>query len=464
MSKRLWIAIVLGCAAVLAVLLLRYSSSDRAFGRNGEPALTRTVAAERGDIRLVISADGQVEAINIVEIKSKASGEIIHLPWESGDRVREGEVLAQLDPTTAKTTLRQAEADLEVAKAKVELMKKTLERKRKLLEKGLISEEDYDRAVLDSRQAEAELVSAETRKENADEKLKDTTVRAPISGIILEKRVEEGQIIASGVSLYSAGTTLLSLADLSKVRVVANIDETDVGRIHEGVDVTITVDAYPQEVFHGKVLKIEPRAVLEQNVITFPVVTEITNPSGKLLPGMSAEMEVVADERRQVVCLPSEAVYDTKSLHILAAELGVDLPEAQTGNLRAPSTAKPDGGKPIDPRSPKAGEVSPGRQRRGLAAPPGGRFHAEGAGGRAAGAAFSNSRFAPRYVLLEKDGKLEARRVLTGLDNYEKVEILKGIEEGDRVLLVTQSRALQDQQRFKERFRQMRGMPGTKKS
>jgi HlyD family secretion protein len=425
------------------------------------------VSAAIGDINLIITADAEVEAINVVEVKSKASGEIISLPWESGDHVEEGAVLAQLDTRTVLTQLSQAEADLEVARANIELMQKTLERKKDLREKGLISEEEYDRAVLEARQAEAALVAAQAQKENADERLEDTTLRAPFSGVILDKHVEEGQIIASGTSLYSAGTTLLTLAELSRVRIVANIDETDVGSIREGVDVSITVDAFPEKSYRGRVLKVEPRATLEQNVITFPVVTEIDNADGKLFPGMTAEIEIVAEERNSVLTLPSEAVYDAKTIRILAAQFDVTIPNApnaggqtkpgQPGQKPAPGAGGGPGGRPNLPREQMM------QMRAGVAqggGDPQARQRMPGVGsGEQAGMTGKPS---IGFVLLKRGDSLEVKRVLTGLNNYEQVEILRGIGEGDEVLLVTQSRALLDQQRFRERFQQSRGMPGTR--
>ena len=471
MSRRSWIGVAVVVAiVVIVIVVLRLQRSGNLTGGMLGSSFTQTVSAELGNISLIITADGEVEAINVVEVKSKASGEIISLPWESGDYVKEGDVLAQLDTRTVLTQLSQAEADLEVAKANIELMRRTLKRQGDLRNKGLISEEEYDRTVLETRQAEAALVAAEAQKENADERVEDTTLRAPFSGVILDKQVEEGQIIASGTSLYAAGTTLLRLADLSRVRIVANIDETDVGRIREGVGVTITVDAFPDQTFHGEVQKVEPRAILEQNVITFPVVTEIDNPDGKLLPGMTAEVEIVAEERNNVLTLPSDAVYDAKTIRLFASQFGLEVPETPRPGAGGPAAA----GQSVENAEPGAGR-GPGAQtgmtreqmmqmrarfaREGRTPP----FMQGSAGAGSTGLAGTVGKPGVGFVLLKKGDSLEVKRVITGLNNYEQVEILRGITAGDNVLLVTQSRALLEQKLFRERFQQSRGIPGTRR-
>jgi HlyD family secretion protein len=191
-------------AAVAVAGWLYFSSGDEPSASSFD--LTRYGMATRGDLTVSISAVGAVEPIHAIEIKSKASGEIIELAFEEGDFVSEGELLVRLDPTTVRNEYDQAKADFEVAQVTLEQRGKDLKRQKDLYDRGLISETDYDAARLSYEEANSQHVRARAALSTNTERLEDTEIRSPISGLVLSRQVEEGQIISSGTSSVTGGT------------------------------------------------------------------------------------------------------------------------------------------------------------------------------------------------------------------------------------------------------------------
>jgi len=206
------------------------------------------------DIVVSASAAGSVEPVRTVEVKSKASGEILEVRVETGDRVRPGQLLVKVDPRVPQNALRQAEADLEVAKAQLTNAEAQFRRSEELYKSQSITETEWETAVLNSANAKAQLVRAERSAEDARISFEDTDVRAAIEGTIIEKAVEVGTVISSATSNVSGGAVLLRMANLDTVQVRSLVDETDIGKIEAGMAVQITVDAYPNRPFRGQVL------------------------------------------------------------------------------------------------------------------------------------------------------------------------------------------------------------------
>ena len=186
----------------------------------------------------------------------------------------------------------QAQADLDVARARVANATSQKRRGDELYKSQSITEQEHETALLDYANAKAEEVRAQVAVENAKDQLDDTNVLAPITGTIIEKSVERGQVISSPTKDVGGGTVLIKMADLNLVQVRTLVDETDIGKIQPGQSATVTVDAFPNRPFHGEVLKIEPQAQTEQNVTMFPVLVRIDNRQGLLRPGMNAEVEI----------------------------------------------------------------------------------------------------------------------------------------------------------------------------
>lgn len=290
------------------------------------PGLT-TMPALRDDLRLVAEATGLMEPVRTVEVKSKASGEILRLHVDTGDQLQPGALLAEIDPRDVRNDFNQADADLNVAQARVEISSAQLERSRLLLEAGVITEAEHESANLDFANARANLVKATTSKELAELRLSDVTIRAPMAGTIIQKSVEEGQVIQSASQNVSGGTTLFMMANLDEMQVRTLVDETDIGQISAQLTATVTVEAFPGRTFQGIVDKIEPQAEVQQNVTMFAVIVMIDNRGGLLKPGMNAEVEILVAERPDALLIPNNALVQFQEMAPAAMVLGMD-PEA----------------------------------------------------------------------------------------------------------------------------------------
>ncbi len=301
-----------------------------------EVPIFQLVPVSNRDITILASAAGSVEPILIVEVKSKASGEILDVRVETGDEVTRGKLLVRVDQRIPRNGLTQAEADLEVAQAQLSNAEAQLRRAQALYETQSITEQEFDDARLGQANATASLVRAERSKEDAAIAFEDTEVRAPAGGIILERNVEVGSVIQSATSGVSGGQVLLLMANLDTVQVRTLVDETDIGKISPDLRVNIRVDAYPNQPFQGRVLKIEPQAVTEQNVTMFPVLIRIPNEDGLLRPGMNSEVEIRVASRQGVLTVPDAALRTSNDFASAAAVLGLDIEtvEAQLHDAR----------------------------------------------------------------------------------------------------------------------------------
>jgi HlyD family secretion protein len=266
-------------------------------------------------LEVSIEASGIIEAISSIEIKSKASGEILYLGAEVGDFVKKGAVLGQIDQRTPTNILNQSKSDLEAAKVRLENAKSQFDRGMELHDNGSISDKAYEDIQENFAQAKSTLVRTEVTFENAKIALDDTVVRSPISGTIISRPVEVGQVISSPTSAVGGGTLLMTMADLSKVRVRALVDEIDVGKVSIGQTVSIKVAAYRDKEFFGTVAKIEPLAKIEQNVTTFPVLIDIDNKDNLLLLGMNTDVVIEILNKDVAMSAPSMSLRTRKDIY-----------------------------------------------------------------------------------------------------------------------------------------------------
>jgi HlyD family secretion protein len=284
----------------------------------------QAIPVSRRDIVVSASAAGAVEPVTTVDVKSKASGEVVAVYVETGDQVRPGQPLVRIDQRVPLNALRQAEANIEVATAQLANADAQLKRAEELHKSAAITDQEYEAARLQAAQAKAQLVSAERNLQDSRISYEDTDVRAAISGTIIQRAVEIGTVISSAMSNVGGGTVLMQMANLDTVQVRALVDETDIGKIQPGMDVTITVDAFPNRPFRGIVLKIEPQATVQQNVTMFPVLVRIPNEGALLKPGMNAEVEVHVGNRSQVLAIPNAALRTQRDVSSAATVLGLD--------------------------------------------------------------------------------------------------------------------------------------------
>ena len=281
-------------------------------------------------LELSIEASGVIEAISSVEIKSKASGEILLLGAEVGDTVEKGSILGQIDQRTPKNILDQAKSDLEASKVRLDNAKSQYERGKELHENASISDKDFEDIQEGYAQAKSTLVRTEVTYENAKIALDDTIVRSPVQGTIISRPVEVGQVISSPTSAVGGGTVLMTMADLSKVRVRALVDEIDVGKVSIGQVVSIKVAAYRDKEFFGVVSKIEPQAKIEQNVTTFPVLIDIDNDENLLLLGMNTDVVIEVLNKEVSLSAPTMSLRTRKDIYTAASILNISKEKIDT--------------------------------------------------------------------------------------------------------------------------------------
>lgn len=405
--------------------------------------MQRTTAIQRGNLQALVSATGKVEPIKKVEVKSKASGQIIAMPVEEGDRVQRNALIARIDETDLRNAYDQALADLNLAKATLAQSTSNVKRQEELFNRGLLSQAEIDQVKLEEVRAKAQEVKAEIELSTTEIRLKEAIVRSPIDGIILQKDVEAGQIIASGINSVSGGTLIVTVANMDSVYVQAEVDEVDIGQVSLGQSAKVVADAFPDDTFHGKVLRVAPLATVEQNVTTFNVTIVVENPGSKLKAGMNTSIDLTVADRRDVILAPKQAVKDFPDIQ---AQLAVMYSNDST------MTGRWGGGNRM-PDSARA------RMRGQLAAnggPPGGGLPMFGRDGGA-----SNGQAPRKFVLVKNQGRFVPRRVQIGVSNFDYAEIISGLQEGDSVLVFSASRAGAARQAFMDRMRSMNSFGST---
>ena len=287
--------------------------------------------ATNKSLELSIEASGEIEAISTIEIKSKASGEVLFLGAEVGDYIQKGSILAKIDQRTPNNILAQAEADLGLSKVRLENAKSQLVRGEALHSEGSIADKDFEDIQENYASAQSAVVRTQVSLENANISLDDTIVRSPTEGTIISRSVEVGQVISSPSVAVGGGTVLMRMADLGSVRVRALVDEIDVGKVRVGQDVSIKVSAYRDRQFFGKVAKIEPLAKVEQNVTLFPILIDIENKENLLLLGMNTDVIIQILDENVSLSIPTSSLRTRKDIKSAAALL--EMPEEQVNTF-----------------------------------------------------------------------------------------------------------------------------------
>ena len=378
----------------------------------------QSTPAETRGMRITAEASGQLEPVLKVEVKSKASGEILELFVDSGDEVEEGDTLARVDPRDVENAWDQAVADYQVAQVRRDLAKEQLDRSRDLLAAEVITMQEFESRELEHANAEAAFVRAETNRELAALRRTDVTITAPMSGTILEKLVEYGQVIQSATQNVSGGTTLFMMANLDNMRVRTLVDETDVGKLAAGLAATVSVEAFPDRPFQGYIEKIEPQAIAQQNVTMFPVIVLLDNSSGLLKPGMNAEVEVLVDERTATLAVPNNAIVQPQEVQAAAEVLGMD-PDAVSIDFQAFGALMGQAAT----RFAELGGSNAGGNRMAAGGMPGGRGGAAwgGAGGEAQGTAADDGEAADGDDMADgAAGETEATNGMPSMDEIRQ--------------------------------------------
>jgi HlyD family secretion protein len=424
-------------------------------------ALYEEHPVERRTIVVSASAAGVIEPVRTVDVKSKASGEIIELKVETGNNVKTGQLLALVDPRQPQNTLSQAEADLNVAKAQLEINQTKLERAKTLFESHAITEAEYEDTRLSYVTANAQVVRAQTDLENARIQMDDTRILASVDGTIISKNVELGTVISSPTRDVGGGTVLFTMANLDTVQIRTRIDETDIGKVRPGLEATITVDAYSDRRFDGVVLKIEPQATIEQNVTMFPALVRIANPGHLLMPGMNAEVEIHIGERENVLAIPYSALRTPRDAASAASVLGLDPSVLDSLKTRRPSAAAAPAAAGAPANLAKGSAPSNSGMKGGPGSGAGNWRGGGGDGGRFGHGPGSASGGGGSYIVfVVRDGKPMPVMIKTGLTDLDYIEVLDGLSETDTVIVLPSASLIASQDEMRERIQRMTGGGG----
>ena len=308
------------------------------YGRKPPQPTVMTAAVTRGDVADTVGATGTLQAVTTVQVGTQVSGTIQELHADFNSLVKKGQVIARLDPSLFATQIEQARANLIRAQADLERLKVTLDdarmklnRARELAGRQLIPQSELDTAEVNTRSVDAQIRSSQAQVTQAEASLNQnqvnlahTVIEAPIDGLVISRNVDVGQTVAASMS---APTLFILAADLTKMQVVANLDESDVGRIRPGQRVTFRVDAYPADDFIGTVAQVRLQPIVQQNVVTYATVIDVPNPELKLKPGMTANVNVEIARRTDVVRIPNAALRFRPTPEMFTA-LGITPPQA----------------------------------------------------------------------------------------------------------------------------------------
>lgn len=261
--------------------------------------------AAKQDIVNSVTATGTIEPVTSVDVGTQVSGVISKLYVDYNSVVKAGEVIAELDRTNLMSELSSAQASLKSAQSNLEYQKTNYERYKALYDKGLISANDFEQARLSYVQAQQQTQQQKENVKKAQTNLGYATITSPIDGVVLSKEVEEGQTVASS---FNTPTLFKIARDLTDMRVIADVDEADIGDVKEGQRVTFTVDAFPDDTFEGQVTQVRQEATTESNVVTYEVVISAPNDDLKLKPGLTANVVIFTMEAKDVLAVPSKAL------------------------------------------------------------------------------------------------------------------------------------------------------------
>ena len=297
--QRKW---VIGALLILVLATLawwRFSTDDELKNRY------KTQVADVGDIRQIITANGTLNPVVLVNVGTQVSGTVKALHTDFNERVSPGQVLAELDPALFRAALAQSQASMLSAKANLNLAKAKELRARDLLAKNFISQTAMDEATQALEAASAQVAQAKAQVERDNTNLHYSIIRSPISGVVVARNVDVGQTVAAS---FQTPTLFQIAKDLRNMQIDSSVSEADVGAITVGLKVNFTVDAFPERDFVGQVRQVRLNPSIQQNVVTYNVVVAVDNADGKLKPGMTAHVRIVVAERKNILRIPNAAL------------------------------------------------------------------------------------------------------------------------------------------------------------
>ncbi len=310
MKKKAYI--IAGVTVIIAAIVAFFALDKK---EDGVTYATATVATS--NISTSVTATGTIEPVTSVSVGTQVSGIVAHLYVDYNSVVKKGQVIAELDKTNLLSELASAKANLASSKANLAYQANNFKRQQTLFDKGLISANDFEQARLSYEQAQQQVQTSTQSVNKAQTNLGYATITSPIDGVVLSKSVEEGQTVAAS---FNTPELFTIAQDLTDMRVIADIDEADIGDIRVGERVEFTVDAYPDDTFQGSVTQVRQVATTESNVVTYEVVISAPNADLKLKPGLTANVTIYTRELNNVLTVPTKALKFTPNEKLLTPE------------------------------------------------------------------------------------------------------------------------------------------------
>ena len=447
MTKQTRVAVGAVVAAVVAGGLWIYRNAEAR-----EAPAYRFATVQRGDLESTVSATGALSAVTTVQVGTQVSGQVAQIYVDFNDRVKKGQLLARIDPTLQQQAVLDAQAGLVRAQADLQRSQDEYERQKTLFEAKVLTATEFNTAQYNYTVAQASVKSAQVALDRARKNLSYTAIHAPIDGVVVERNVDVGQTVAASLS---APQLFLIANDLSQMQILASVDESDIGLIHDGQDVRFTVQAYPSQNFTGTVRQVRLQSATTENVVNYTVVVSVSNPKGTLLPGMTATVEFLTGTAKNTLIVPNAALRFRATPEMLA-EAGVSGATNGATRTAADSAAF-------------AARRDSVRRVRGDSADTNARTGANGGAGtggnqsrgsgmtRAAGGA---GRGFAQLWYVDSAGKPAVTRVRTGLSDGQNTQVMgTNIHEGMQVIVGTATTTAAQSSTTTSPFQQQRRGP-----
>ena len=400
----------------------------------------RFATVTRGNLESTVSATGALSAVTTVQVGTQVSGQVAQILVDFNSHVKKGQLLARIDPTLAQQAVLDAQAGLVRAQADLDRSKAEYDRNKVLYDQKVLTATEFTTAQYNYTVAQASVKSAQVALDRARKNLSYTEIYAPIDGVVVERNVDVGQTVAASLS---APQLFLIANDLAQMQILASVDESDIGQIHEGQDARFTVQAYPNQTFTGTVRQVRLQSATTENVVNYTVVVTVANPNGRLLPGMTATVEFLTGSAQNALIVPNAALRFRATPEMMAeagvSVNGMGVPRtaaesvafaARRDSLRKARLAAGGNG---------GGQFGGGQGAGGQGANAGGAAGANGAGGATRSRASGTTRggFAQLWYV-NASGKSAMMRVRTGLSDGQSTEVIgQSVKEGMQVIIGT---------------------------
>lgn len=311
--SKVWIAMTVVVIIAVAVWALSGGKEKEEINFKQEKVSLQTLQNS-------VTATGTIEAVTSVTVGTQVSGIVNKLYVDYNSQVKKGQVIAELDKTNLLSELNTAKANMASAQSQLNYQSANMKRYQTLYQKGLVSADDYENALLTYRQAKEQVATAKEQVQRAQTNLGYATITSPIDGTVISKSVEEGQTVAAS---FNTPELFTIAKDLTNMQVVADVDEADIGGVKEGDRVTFTVDAYPDDTFEGTVKQVRLQATTTNNVVTYEVVISAQNADLKLKPGLTANVTIYTQERTGVLAVANKALRFTPTKETVGKDMKI---------------------------------------------------------------------------------------------------------------------------------------------